>query len=56
MERWDINKEKIREAIRGLRNEKAAGCDGISGEYANMEGRKWWSGGSFCNRVWKSEG
>lgn len=53
----DINKEEIREAIRGLRDGKAAGCDGISGEYGNMEGRKWWSGGwHFCNRVWKSEG
>lgn len=44
MKRGDINKEKIREAIRDLRDGKAAGCDEISGEYANMEGRKWWSG------------
>lgn len=55
MERGDINKEEIREAIRGLRDGKAAGCDGISGEYANMEGRKWWSGGGTfvigCGRV-----
>lgn len=51
------NKEEIREAIRSLKDGKAAGCDGIPGEvwkYGGEEMMEW--GWHFCNRVWKGEG
>ena len=53
----EINKGEIREAIKKLKEGKAAGIDEIPNEiwkYGGEEIEEWtWS---FCNRIWKGEG
>lgn len=53
----ELSTEEIREAVRSLKDGKAAGCDGIPEEvwkYGGEEVIDW--GWHFCNRVWKGEG
>ena len=56
-EEGDIGKEEIRRVVRGLKDGKAMGGDGIPNEvwkYGGVEVEEWL--GEVCNRVWKGEG
>lgn len=53
----DLGKEEIERVIRGMKDEKAAGMDGIASELWKYgeEGIRDWVWG-FCNKVWRGEG